>query len=88
MRARRPIPVSYTHLDVYKRQTYGDVTYPAGEYDALRIKLGAAEGQNWWCVMFPPLCLVNTEDTAGSQEVEYDSAILEWLRGLFGGDQG
>jgi hypothetical protein len=31
---------------------------------------------------------VNTEDTAGSQEVEYDSAILEWLRGLFGGDQG
>ena len=61
------------------------MTYPAGEYDALRIKLGAAEGQNWWCVMFPPLCLVNTEDTAGSQEVEYDSAILEWLRGLFGG---
>ena len=66
-------------------KTYGDVTYPAGEYDALRIKLGAAEGQNWWCVMFPPLCLVNMEDTADSQEVEYDSVILEWLRGLFGG---
>ena len=38
---------------------YGDVSLPAGFYDALRVKIGNAEGQNWWCVMFPPLCFVN-----------------------------
>lgn len=36
---------------------YGSMTMPAGEYLALRITLGEAKGKNWWCVMFPPLCL-------------------------------
>ena len=36
---------------------YGDFTMPAGYYKALRISIGAAKGKNWWCVMFPPLCL-------------------------------
>ena len=38
---------------------YGDITLPPGYYDALRIKIGEAKGQNWWCVMFPPLCFVD-----------------------------
>lgn len=38
---------------------YGDISIPAGYYDALRVKIGDAKGQNWWCVMFPPLCFVN-----------------------------
>ena len=38
---------------------YGDISLPAGFYDALRVKIGKAEGQNWWCVMFPPLCFVD-----------------------------
>lgn len=38
---------------------YGDISLPAGNYDALRVKIGKAEGQNWWCVMFPPLCFVD-----------------------------
>jgi Trp operon repressor len=33
--------------------------YPAGEYEALRITIGSGQGQNWWCVLFPPLCLVD-----------------------------
>ena len=37
-------------------KTYGDITFPAGWYDALRIKIGKAQGHNWWCVIFPPLC--------------------------------
>lgn len=44
---------------------YGDFTMPAGEYQALRIDIGKAEGKNWWCVMFPPLCL-----PASAQSVE------------------
>ena len=38
---------------------YGDISLPAGFYDALRVEIGDAEGQNWWCVMFPPLCFVD-----------------------------
>lgn len=38
---------------------YGDITLPAGTYDALKVQIGEANGQNWWCVMFPPLCFVD-----------------------------
>ena len=38
---------------------YGDISLPAGNYDALRVEIGEASGQNWWCVMFPPLCFVD-----------------------------
>ena len=41
-------------------KTYGDCTFPAGNYDALRITIGEAKGKNWWCVLFPSLCFVDT----------------------------
>ena len=37
-------------------KTYGDVTFPAGNYEALRIEIGSAKGHNWWCVLYPSLC--------------------------------
>lgn len=43
----------------FPTKNYGDISLPAGDYDALRINIGDAKGQNWWCVMFPPLCFVN-----------------------------
>ena len=43
----------------FPTKTYGDISLPAGYYDALRIEIGKAEGQNWWCVLFPPLCFVD-----------------------------
>ncbi len=43
----------------FPTKQYGDISLPAGFYDALRVEIGAAEGQNWWCVMFPPLCFVD-----------------------------
>ncbi len=43
----------------FPTKTYGDISLPSGYYDALRIKIGEAKGQNWWCVMFPPLCFVD-----------------------------
>ena len=42
-------------------KTYGNITLPQGEYEAFRIIIGEGSGQNWWCVMFPPLCLVDME---------------------------
>ena len=44
----------------FPTKIYGDISFPAGNYDALRIKIGNAVGQNWWCVLFPPLCFVNS----------------------------
>lgn len=41
----------------FPTKTYGDVTLPAGKYDAVRVLIGSAKGHNWWCVMFPNLCL-------------------------------
>lgn len=43
----------------FPTKTYGDISFPPGLYDALRIKIGDAKGKNWWCVMFPPLCFID-----------------------------
>ena len=44
----------------FPTKTYGNITLPAGKYDSLCIDLGDANGENWWCVMFPPLCFNNS----------------------------
>lgn len=41
-------------------KVYGDLSLPPGEYEAIRIELGEANGQNWWCIMYPPLCFVDS----------------------------
>ena len=46
----------------FPTREYEDFTLPAGEYLALRVVIGAGEGHNWWCVVFPPLCAQSTED--------------------------
>lgn len=44
----------------FPTKSYGDISFPAGNYDALKIEIGDAIGQNWCCVLFPPLCFVNS----------------------------
>lgn len=46
----------------FPTKIYGNQVYPAGIYEALRIKLGKAVGKNWWCVLFPPLCFIDITD--------------------------
>lgn len=60
-------------------KTYGDMTFPAGNYEALNITIGDGEGQNWWCVVFPPLCLLD-EGTEPSEtaELSEDHLQLRW----------
>ncbi len=43
--------------EYYTTRQYGNLTFPAGEYMSLRVVLGEGKGKNWWCVMFPPLCI-------------------------------
>lgn len=53
-------PVSAAVTTAYfPDKTYGDVTFPAGNYEALRIEIGAAKGHNWWCVLYPNLCFTD-----------------------------
>ena len=46
----------------FPTKTYGDISLPAGFYDALKVEIGNASGQNWWCVMFPSLCFVDISE--------------------------
>ncbi len=57
---------------------YEDLTLPAGNYEALRITLGRGEGHNWWCVIFPQLCLIGEPDEeAAGEEAEGTKIVLK-----------
>ena len=58
----------------FPTKEYGDISLPAGIYDALRIEIGEAQGHNWWCVMFPTLCFVDV--SSGSLD-EGSKGVLE-----------
>lgn len=64
------------------QKSYGNVIFPSGNYEALNITIGSGEGQNWWCVLFPPLCLIGAEKTdnpAEAQQIEdlYKDVLLD-----------
>ena len=53
----------------YPTKNYESACFPAGEYLSLRVLIGEGEGQNWWCVLFPPLCVSAASESDGSVEV-------------------
>jgi len=56
-------------IQKFPTRKYGDLVFPAGEYETLMVKIGEGKGQNWWCVMFPPLCFVDmANNTPHAQE--------------------
>lgn len=79
----------------FNTRTYGGVTLPAGDYLAVRVLIGAGAGKNWWCVMFPPLCIsaaggTQIEDVLSDGDLDIVSGdgyeirfkCIEWLREL------
>jgi len=82
--------ISYTaKADVgisgFPDRTYDDIYFPAGEYTALKIDLGGGDGENWWCVMYPPLCFVNIHEDEDAAEIKTDNDEVEvrwWLAEL------
>ena len=75
-------------------KTYGAYSFPAGEYDALCITLGSGQGQNWWCLAFPSLCLLDgsyaVTDSDGEQQLkilltdeEYEAILIQEPKILF-----
>ena len=74
-------------VEEYPTRAYGPVVYPAGNYKSLRIILGAGEGRNWWCLMFPPLCFVEEtiEQPEGDDNQPGDIKVRFWLLDKFTG---
>ena len=59
----------------FPQKDYQGITYPAGNYESLVITLGEGLGDNWWCVLYPPLCLI--ENNFDSSNIEYRSYIKD-----------
>ena len=68
----------------FPERVYGGLTVPAGEYRAVRVVLGEGGGKNWWCVLFPSLCLPGDADSV--TPVVFYSSLGRWLARLFGGN--
>lgn len=72
-----------TGIFAFPEKQYGNTTLPAGDYHALRVTLGDGAGENWWCVLFPPLCYVEgeqvQEDWTQEYGIEYKSLIGEYF---------
>ena len=64
----------------FPEKKYKGMTYEEGYYDSLLVTLGKGEGENWWCVLFPPLCLIEAEE---STEVEYNFFLFDIVKNLF-----
>lgn len=92
-----PVTVS-VERSYFDTRTYDSITLPAGEYNALRVEIGAAQGRNWWCVMFPAMCVTGNDAQAELETVLTDNQLellradgyevrlwcVEWLSELFG----
>jgi stage II sporulation protein R len=87
---------AYYGAYVFPDRCYGQLVLPAGEYEALRLVIGEGKGANWWCVVFPPLCMAEGEADPQAWEareqnsdapiqkirIKPRSKILDMLRGL------
>lgn len=78
---KEDINVDYgTHY--FPEKEYKGVTYKEGEYESLVVTLGSGRGENFWCVLFPPLCLLEA-DEADTDKIEYKSFIKELIDKYF-----
>lgn len=87
-------PVRAQQVRMYfETRSYGDITLPAGMYDAVRVTIGKAQGHNWWCVLYPPVCIYSAADTEQLQALSSDAVaasspryeprfkLVEWIEG-------
>ena len=57
----------------FPTKTYGDMVFPCGTYEAVRVKIGEGKGHNWWCVLYPPLCFVDSSYAVVPEPSKRDS---------------
>lgn len=68
-------------LNYFPEKEYNGKTYKEGKYESLLVTLGKGEGNNWWCILFPPLCLVEAEES--EEEVEYGLFLKNIIDKIF-----
>lgn len=93
---------AYVGISDFPQREYAGKVYPAGRYTALKLVLGQGEGQNWWCVAFPPLCLNDFTQAEFVQQdmdklqslaetkdipIQFRSAIWEWVLRIMKGEE-
>ena len=71
-----PVTVSLEEDCWFPTRDYADFSLPAGRYTALRVVIGAGEGHNWWCVVFPPLCLGSVSQMADTGLSDRQVALI------------
>ena len=82
----KDLEYSYTidyGMHEFPEKEYKGVVYDEGYYESLLVTLGEGKGDNFWCVLFPPLCLMEAEETDDTTEVEYKSFIKEIIEKYF-----
>lgn len=67
--------------EYFPTRTYNNTTLESGYYDAVIVELGDAVGDNWWCVMYPPLCFVG--ENTNENKITFKSRLSNWFSGLF-----
>ena len=73
-------PVSVTlSEEYYPTRNYGDVSLPAGKYTSLRVMIGSAEGQNWWCVLYPAICVSSAKANAVFKQTGFSTEQINIL---------
>ena len=70
-------------MNYFPEKIYNGVEYKAGEYESLVVTLGEGVGDNWWCVLFPPLCLMEAEEVKDSEKIEYKFFVQELIDKYF-----
>ena len=71
-----PVTVSVTDM-LFETRRYDNVLLPAGTYTAVRIELGEAAGKNWWCVLYPPLCVSAAQTGFTEEEAQISDSLLQ-----------
>lgn len=70
-------------MNYFPEKVYKGISYKAGEYESLVVTLGEGVGDNWWCVLFPPLCLMEAEEVKDSEKIEYKFFVQELIDKYF-----
>lgn len=67
-------------MNYFPKKTYKGITYREGYYESLVVEIGEAKGDNWWCVLFPTICMLDNEN---NNDIEYKVGVLELLNKIF-----
>ena len=67
-------------MNYFPQKEYKGITYNEGYYESLVVEIGEAKGDNWWCVLFPTICML---DNQNNNDVEYKIGVIELLKKIF-----